>query len=625
MMAGLPNAFAIDKDQLVQMVKLGLDDRAVIAAIDSSSQGELNLTKAEVGELRLQGVSETIIAHLEASGRVEGSASTAPAPSTDPAPAPGGTSLEPAPAPAGETEEDRLEREALERAREEEIIKKAQELNQQQRDSEFREGQIKGAARKFPEYERLLERNQNMEAARAYLEFLELQPAENSMEWYDARFGLAKALYQQGILSGASTPLLEVLLAGADKPRFREAFQMLQVLTREIGYAPPVLEELTSVYVGDMNPDFRDEFHYYLGKFFFGYSRSDVAIDYLGRVSPNAPSYPEALYMMGIAQLDEAVNDTAGALKNFQAAAQAAESNPSGNEEILQLGLIALARTWYEVGLYDVALYYYQKIPSDSARNADATFEQAWTYFVKNDFRRALGTFHTLHSPYYANWYFPDLFIMEAATYVNLCQFERAQIAMAEFQSRYLDKKPRLDAFLAETTNPTDYWTAMVTYQGQDGDTGIPAMFMNAVLKDLEFYNMYNEVRNLQREQAALRSNIGALGEFGQSVLDRVDEQLATKIESGGILVQQKFSELSQELTDWESQMLKLSIDIDSEEKNQLEQRLRNPDWQPAQASGGTAFLVVADDWQRWKFEGEYWIDEVSNYRSSARTECVEQ
>ena len=44
----------------------------------------------------------------------------------DPAPAPGGTSLEPAPAPAGDTEEDRLEREALERAREQEIIEKAQ-------------------------------------------------------------------------------------------------------------------------------------------------------------------------------------------------------------------------------------------------------------------------------------------------------------------------------------------------------------------------------------------------------------------------------------------------------------------------------------------------------------------
>ena len=625
MLVTATSAFAIDKDQLVQMAKLGLDDKAIIAAIDSSSQGELSLTQEELGELRLQGVSDTVIAHLKASGRVKGSGS-APTPSGDPAPAPGDTSLEPAPAPAeGETEEDRLEREAAEKAREKEILEKAKEINQQQKQDEFRTGKMQGLARKLPEVAKLVDRGENMEAARRYLEFLDLEPQENSPDWYEAKFGLAKSLYQQKILSGASTPLLEVLLAGADKPHFKEAFYMLEVLTREIGYNPPILEELTKLYIGDMNAEFQNDFNYYVGKFFFSYAKSDLAIQFLTKVTPDASDYPEALYVMGVARLDEKVNDTAGALKNFQGAAQAAEASPAGNEEILQLGLLALARTWYEVGLYDVALYYYLKIPRTSARNAESTFEQAWTYFVKNDHRRALGVFHTLHSPYYSKWYFPDLYIMEAAVYVNLCKFDRAQIAMAEFQKRYLDKKPRLDKFLAETTEPTAYWTAMVTYQGQDSDTGIPAMFMNAVLDDLEFYNMYTVVKNLRNEKRALEQNIGALGEFGQSVLDRVDEQVQTKIESGGILVQQKFSELSQELVNWESQTTKLSIDIDAEEKKQLEQRLRNPDWTPARASGGTAFLVVADDWQRWNFEGEYWIDEVSSYRSSARTECVEQ
>ncbi len=89
--------------------------------------------------------------------------------------------------------------------------------------------------------------------------------------------------------------------------------------------------------------------------------------------------------------------------------------------------------------------------------------------------------------------------------------------------------------------------------------------------------------------------------------------------------MQQKLTEINQELKQWELKATQLSIDIDSEEKQQLEQRLRNPDWKPPQAGSGSAFLVVADDWQRWEFEGEYWIDEVSNYRSSLRTECVEQ
>lgn len=637
------SAFAIDKDQLVQMAKLGLDDKAIIAAIDSSADGELELTKEELGELRLQGVSDDVIEHLKSTGHIEGAAAAAEetpdeSPDDGPAPPDGGPappadgpappSDGPAPAPAeGETEEEKAARLKAEQEREQEILEKAKELTETQKQEEFRQGKLKGLARKLPEIEKFVEREENMEAARRYLEFITLDPPQGTPEWYEAKFGLAKSLYQEGILSGASTPLLEVLLAGADRPHFKEAFYMLEELTREIGYRPPVLEELTTLYIGDMNAEFQNDFNYYMGKFFFDYNKSDLAIEYLQKVSGAAPDFPEALYVMGVARLDPKVNDTAGALKNFQGAAEAAQAEPGGNEEILQLGLLALARTWYEVGLYDVALYYYQKIPRQSGRNAEATFEQAWTYFVKNDFRRALGTFHTLHSPYYSKWYFPDLYVMEAAVYVNLCKFDYAQIAMAKFQDTYLDKQPRLTKYLQETTEPVSYWNSMMTASGQadNATDGIPPIFVSAVLDDLEFFNIYNVVKNLRAERAALEGNIGALGEFGQSVLDRVNEQLKTKVEEGGILVQQKLTEISQELSNWELQADKLDIDITSEEKRQLEQRLRNPDWQPPQADEGTAFLVVADDWQRWEFEGEYWIDEVSNYRSSLRTECVEQ
>ena len=620
------DAFAIDKAQLVQMAKLGLDDKAIIAAVDSSAEGELELTKEELGELRLQGVSDGVIEHLKATGHVKGAAAATPAPA-DTAPAPGDTGLEPAPAPAsGETAEEKAEREAAQKAREEEILEKAKELNETQREEEFRVGKLTGLARKLPEVDQMVAAGQNMEAARRYLEFLELRPEEGSAEWYQAKFGLAKALYQQGILSGASTPLLEVLLAGSDRPHFREAFQMLQALTRSIGYRPPILEELTKLVITDMNPEFQDQFNYYMGKFFFDYNKSDLAIQYLTKVSSGAPDYPEALYVMGVARLDPTVNDTAGALKSFQNAILAGEAEPGGNEEILQLGYLALARTWYEVGLYDVSLYYYQKIPRSSSRNAEATFEQAWTYFLKNDFQRALGTFHTLHSPYFQRWYFPDLYVLEATVYVNLCKFDKAAIAMAEFQDRFLDKKPRLQKFLTETTEPAAYWSSMMSFDGKsDGEEGLPAMFGNAVLNDLEFYNIYNVVKNLTAEKAALETNVGSLGEFGQSVLDRVNDQLRTKIEEGGILVQQKLKAIDRELSDWETSATMLSVDIDNEEKAQLEKRLRNPGWEPETAEAGTTFTVVADDWQRWEFEGEYWIDEVPNYRSSLRTECVEQ
>ncbi|MFB6374599.1 MAG: hypothetical protein ABEN55_16095, partial [Bradymonadaceae bacterium] len=147
----------------------------------------------------------------------------------------------------------------------------------------------------------------------------------------------------------------------------------------------------------------------------------------------------------------------------------------------------------------------------------------------------------------------------------------------------------------------------------------------NAVLDDLAFYNIYKVVRLLKKERAALKQNIDALGDFGKKVLDRVDQQLQTKIEEGGILVQQKLTEIDQELGKWDSKATQISFDIDSEEKQQLERRLQNKKGKNKLEEAGTTLLIVADDWQPWPFEGEYWFDEVSNYRSRQSSKCIEK
>lgn len=617
-------AFALDKNQIVQMTKLGLDDRAIMGAIDSAGD-DISLTAEDVEDLREQGVSDQVIDHLRRRGMIAGE--SAPA---DQAPADEEVDpLAPAPAPApaeGESDYEREERERLEAERQAEIERRANELNAQREAEAERQRQLERAAAQLPRAAQIVRDGNNMEGARMYLEFLSYEPEQGSENWYEATFGLAKALYQEGILSGASTPLLEVLMAGADRPHFVEAFRMLEELSSRIGYNPPILEELTRFYVGDKNERFQSEFNYYMGKFFYGYNRMDLALEYLDQVPESATDYPESRYLAGVARLDPAVNDIPGALRNFEAAILAAEAEPGGNEDILQLGYLALARVFFEVGFFDVALFYYQKIPSESSRHADAVFESAWSYFMKNDFKRALGTFHTLQSPYYSQRYYPDLYILESTVYLNQCMFPKSQRALAEFKSRYLDQRPLLQAYLENTFEPEAYWQMMEDAYKPGESAPIPRLFTNAVLESLPFYNVHRVVRALQAERAALNANISALGDFGQQVLERVEEQLELKVQEGGIIVQQRLTAVDQELENWELRSLQIEFDIDSEERQQLQQRLQNPNYEaPEAAEAGTTLMVVADDWQPWPFEGEYWLDEVASYRSQMRTECIEQ
>lgn len=622
---GLPmQAMALDKDQIVQMSEMGLADSAIMGAIDSADSS-LELDPEEVEQLQEQGVSEDVIAHLRRRGHVAGEEVAEEEEELDEEELDG---IAPAPAPAGdeETEAERRERERLEEEREEEIRRRAEELREEEEAEERRQAEMARAAREMERADQMVDEGQNMEASRIYLEFLDFEPAHDSDEWYDATFGLAKALFQQGIYSGATTPLVDILMQGSQREHFQEAFMMLTDLTRRINYQPPVLENLTGFYLGDFNDRFQEQFNYYMGKFFYDYGRMERALEYFDEIPEDAPEYPESRYLAGVAQLDSAVDDIPAALRNFEDAILAAEAAATEEtNDILQLGYLALARVFFEVGFFDVALYYYEQIPSESSRHADAMFESAWTYFMKNDFEHALGAFHALHSPYYAGRYYPELYILEATAYLNMCNFDKSHRALREFRQDYLNQRPALQDYLETTVEPEDYWAMMEEAYSGSGDVAVPSLFTNAVLENLAFYNIFQVVRSLEAERDALMANIDALGDFGEDVLERVEEQLEMNIVEGGIIVQQHLTEVDQELQDWERSALQIEFDIENEERENLRLQMQNPGYEPEEGLAGTTLMVVADDWQSWPFEGEYWLDEVDSYRSQMRTECIEQ
>lgn len=618
------SASALDKSQIVQMSKLGIGAESIKGAIDKAGD-DFELTEQDLQDLRDQGVSDDVIAYLKETGHVagakkaEGEEKTDGAEQEQAAQEDDDDGAAPAPEPAPGEEDQTFS--------EEEVQEKIERAKERQEAERRRQKKLQAAARRLPDADSARRNGRNMEAARIYLKFLSIGPEKESENWYKAKFGLARALFKEGILSGAATPTREVVMAGAQRPHFEEAFRMLEELTARIGYQPPALKDLTTVLVRDLPKNFQNDFNYYLGKYFYDYNNNEQAIEYLDKVNEGSDDYPRAQYLKGVANLAGSVDNKPEALRAFERAIRAGEQQGIADNEIFQLSYMALARVFYEVGLYDVALYYYQKIPRDSSRHAEALFEQAWSYFVKNDYKRALGTFHTLHSPYYEKWYFPDLYILESTVYLNLCRYDYSKQALAKFQKEYLDKRPRLQEFLNETTEPKAYWSKISSAYDDGGiarSGTVPKMFVNAVLNDLEFFNIYKQIQNLRNEKEALQANIGALDDFGQEVLDRVNNQLDTKVREGGILVQQKLSQIDQELQDWETKATQISFDIDSEERGSIERELQNRETKEARDEG-TTLMVVADDWQRWPFEGEYWFDEVSNYRSQQSSKCIDQ
>ena len=187
----------MDKQKIVNMSKMGLGANAIKGAIGSSNPDDFQLTPEDLGELRVQGVDEEVIAYLKDNGYVEGAGSapaddepaedtgeTAPADEDD-----AGAGPAPAPAPGEESEEgETLTEEELE----ERVEKKIQERDREKQQAQERERKLEAAARKLPQAKRALGGGNNMQAAKQYLEYLSLNPPQSSDNWYEAKFGLAK-------------------------------------------------------------------------------------------------------------------------------------------------------------------------------------------------------------------------------------------------------------------------------------------------------------------------------------------------------------------------------------------------------------------------------------------------
>jgi tetratricopeptide (TPR) repeat protein len=483
-------ASAITQDEVITLTKLGIAPDEIIKAIEKDKT-VFNLAVAEILSLKKASVDEKVIKFMLATPQRYGKPETG-----DPAgPTTGGPTTPTETQPVEETPEARA-------AREEELRQEALRLLEEKRKAEEaqREAFAKGVLAKG---RGLADEGKFVQSIQAFEQFMQQGGyAPDSDEAYLAKFGIANALVKAGLYQAAARQLVEILLAGPEKPFFKTAFEQLRELRRKVNYAPPDLEELTRFFVGEFSQSFQDEFNYVLGEFYYDYNNWSKALTYLDQVSPTASDYAKARYLKGLVEVRNQLYKSA--VQSFQDAILATEENKS-DSEIADLAYMALARVAYTNNDFDAAIYYYRKVPQGSYKQATALYESAWVYFVKGDSTRSLGTFQTLHSPYFSHQFYPELWILEATVYMNICRFDYAEEALGRYQADISPLGIPLKQFLLKTTRPEDYYRALVDTVAGKEVWGLPKTLTAEVLADVEFYNLYRTIKQIEKELEIVR------------------------------------------------------------------------------------------------------------------------
>lgn len=600
------NASAITPQEIMTLARIGVSADEMIKAIDRDKT-VFNLSVTEILELKKAGIPDKVLKYMLKTPQIYGE--------DEPGKTPG--DKKPPTAVEEMTPEERAALEARQRAEAERLAEEARRASEAQRRA-FAQGILKKGMD-------LADDESCVPAIQTFLDFIQQGGFQRGTdEHYTAWYGIAHALSKCDLHQSAARYLVDVLLEGPEKPFFQQSFWALRDIRKKINYSPPDLEELTKFSVSSFSRRFQDEYAYFLGEFFYDYSNYTRALKYFEEVSDDSPDYPKALYLTGLVQTQN--NLYRSAVQSFQGAIIAAETLGEAGE-VATLAYLALARIAYEAQNFDAAIYYYRKVPADSPKVATSFYESAWTYFLKGDYSRALGTFHALHSPYFSHYFYPELWILEATAYVNMCRPKLAREAINQFDARVNALSVPLKQLLGKLRTPQDYFRALVGIVKQEKTYLIDKRVVRPVLSNVEFYNLYTTVRQIEREERILGQFQNELGQFGGDLMAKLGALRQSRMNEAGIKVQQILKNLEGELADYAVKKLELEVDLDAIE---IEQQTKlalgeEPEQVDETAETGGSSAIVGSDSMRWRFEGEYWRDEIPGFRSFLSSKCPKE
>jgi tetratricopeptide (TPR) repeat protein len=597
------SAWALDKNQILNLQAAGLSPDVIVNVIRSSTE-PLTVTEADINDLRVAGVAQPVLDEL--CSRI--GCASAPGPGT-------GTGVGGGPGLQQEIERQRQLEEQRRRIEMERMEREREAMRQRIEQENQRRGQVQQAFAGLRTAERLQRDGDNVRAAAVYQRFLtEVNPAKDSAEYVSALTGFVRAMHAAGFRYVIRSQALEWVLLGPEQADFEEGFSILTDISREAAYDDPQFERLADFNVGERSREFQDRWNFFLGRFFWTYDDARRAVEFLGQVSEGSPDGAKAAYLAGTIHLKQ--QDNAEAIRAFQTAVVRADRLEDG-ADVRELGYLALARLAYEVGQNDAALFYYRKIPAKSPRHPRAVFEQTWAYFLKQDWPRVLGSLHALHSPYYDRQFFPELFVIEAAAYLNTCNLDQAEQALAQFTQKNSEIQSAVTGFVAETTSPDVYWDSIESWydrQGTSEAVKLPVEAVRYVLADQQYQGHRTLIDALRRESTELGKASALLGAFATDNAQALDLNMRSKLVDGGLRVAELLRNLDAELTDWNVKSQEVGIEVNTELLNATRGQLEG---RRATLAGQTGDIGLAQDWLAWPYEGEYWADEVDYFRGN--------
>jgi tetratricopeptide (TPR) repeat protein len=446
-----------------------------------------------------------------------------------------------------------------------------------------------------------------------------------------AEYYLAQTFAQKGLPVSAFVTYAAIVKAGPQHPSYLKAIEGLvdmQQRLDEQNLIPSLLNQAYTEEVRDkwvtLPREVLARINYLVGTISHRRGQFEEARSLLEAVPPESRVYAKARYLLGVVLADPRFPGRPGEADTLDKAALAAfntvlEQKSERQLELMEsqhLAMLALGRLHYGRGEYKEAAAAYERVPRYTRYWDQALFENGFARFQNEDFGGALGSLQALHAPQFAGAFQPESWVLKATVYYYSCLFDEVKTTLAAFDEVYEPMAKQLEPFAREDMEL------------------IPAFNLVASENRRLPRPVYLWLRNNERIREVLRvldsvdsekRAIVGMGAWKGTALTAqtmaaLEDVRNTLLQVGGTLARSRLREAADNLRTFSDQAEIIRVQTALDEKDLLQAGVDQKTLLTRQSLYRPAMPGAA--WNYWKFQGEFWIDEIGYYQYTLKRGC---
>jgi tetratricopeptide (TPR) repeat protein len=447
-----------------------------------------------------------------------------------------------------------------------------------------------------------------------------------------AEFFMGKTLYQMGFYAGSLAYLDKIVQAGDAHTYHGAALKWLAALSRVLPETSGILEKIGTYDASALEDpslaSVKDELYFLLGRHFYrrgGDGDFDKAIGLFQKVSRDNEFFIKAKFFEGVTFVRKYEGRPAvDAFKDIliigaERPKQYKSDDIANYNELAQL---QMARVFYSTQQFDTSIKYFEKLDQNSLDWTESLFEASWAYFMKTLNSKALGNIHTLNAPYFENQFFPESLLLKSVIYFKYCLYDQAEEAIADFNEKYTPLTKNLTDLVAKYDDNAEFYEYVKKVKASKaGLDPVTQRLVMSVLDDKTLLKTFAWVDELNHELEMLQKSDKAwqTTQVAAEVLQELTVQQSVAAADAGKVARDRVDRLARELGALARDGSKIKFEILNAKAEKL-----SAEAMKVRVSSNTKEepIIVDDEHFQWKFNGEYWKDELGYYRFKIRSRC---